>query len=105
MPTYEYRCPNGHNFEVFRKMSDPPGANCPECGDGAERVISAGAGFVFKGEGFYITDHRSEDYKKKARVEAPGGEPGSQHDARQGRAQGGQARVEDEGGARGWAQG
>lgn len=56
-------------------MSDPPGANCPECGDGAERVISAGAGFVFKGEGFYITDHRSEDYKKKARVEAPGGEP------------------------------
>lgn len=74
MPTYEYRCPKGHAFDVFQKMSDPPGATCPECGQAAERVISAGAGFLFKGAGFYITDYRSEDYKKKARTEAPGGE-------------------------------
>ena len=74
MPTYEYRCPHGHTFDVFQKMSDPPGATCPECGEAAERVISAGAGFLFKGEGFYITDYRSEDYKKKARTESPGGE-------------------------------
>ena len=75
MPTYEYRCPKGHSFEVFRKMSDPPEADCPECGAAAERVISAGAGFVFKGEGFYVTDYRSEDYKQRARSEAPGREP------------------------------
>ncbi len=75
MPTYDYRCPNGHSFEVFRKMSDPPEASCPECGNGAERVISAGAGFVLKGAGFYATDYRSEDYKQKARIEAPGDDP------------------------------
>lgn len=66
MPTYEYRCPQGHNFEVFQRISDEPGAVCPECGEAAQRQISAGAGFLFKGDGFYITDYRSADYKKKA---------------------------------------
>ncbi len=69
MPTYEYRCPNGHEFEVFQRISDDPAADCPECGEPAERQISAGAGFLFKGEGFYITDYRSPDYKKKASSE------------------------------------
>jgi putative FmdB family regulatory protein len=69
MPTYEYRCAKGHSFDVFQKMSDPPVATCPECGEGAERVLSGGAGFLFKGEGFYITDYRSEEYKKKAQAE------------------------------------
>lgn len=73
MPTYEYRCPEGHQFEVFQRISDDPGAECPECGREAERVISGGAGFLFKGEGFYITDYRSEDYKKKAAKETPSG--------------------------------
>jgi len=75
MPTYEYRCPEGHEFEVFQRISDEPGAKCPECGRPAERQISAGAGFLFKGEGFYITDYRSQDYKKKASSETSGGEP------------------------------
>ncbi len=66
MPTYEYRCPNGHEFEKFQRMSDPPLTECPECGEAAERVLSGGAGFLFKGEGFYITDYRSESYKKEA---------------------------------------
>lgn len=67
MPTYEYRCPScGHAFDVFQKMSDEPGAECPECGKAAERQFSAGAGFLFKGEGFYITDYRSDSYKKAA---------------------------------------
>jgi putative FmdB family regulatory protein len=69
MPTYEYRCTKGHAFDVFQKMSDPPVASCPDCGGPAERVLSGGAGFLFKGEGFYITDYRSEDYKKKAQAE------------------------------------
>lgn len=72
MPTYEYRCPEGHEFEVFQRISDEPGADCPECGAAAERQISAGAGFLFKGDGFYITDYRSEDYKKKASSESNG---------------------------------
>lgn len=64
MPTYEYRCPKGHRFDVFQKMSDPPVAQCPTCGKPAERLIVPGAGFLFKGEGFYITDYRSDAYKK-----------------------------------------
>ena len=71
MPTYEYRCPKGHRFDVFQKMSDPPVAKCPECGKPGERMIVPGAGFLFKGEGFYITDYRSDDYKKKAAGEEP----------------------------------
>jgi putative FmdB family regulatory protein len=65
MPTYEYRCPDGHEFEKFyRKISDA-GAEvpCPQCGKIAERKLSAGAGLVFKGSGFYITDY-GKDGKK-----------------------------------------
>jgi len=57
MPTYEYQCPNGHDFELFQKMSDKPRAKCPTCGQPATRKISGGAGLVFKGSGFYITDY------------------------------------------------
>ncbi|MXX71605.1 MAG: zinc ribbon domain-containing protein [Gemmatimonadetes bacterium] len=74
MPTYEYRCRDcGRDFEVFQRMSDQPGAPCPDCGHGAERLISGGAGLLFKGDGFYITDYRSEDYRKRAREEAGAG--------------------------------
>ena len=66
MPTYEYRCPKGHEFELFQPMSDEPQAACPECGKAAQRLLSGGAGLIFKGEGFYITDYRSEAYKKAA---------------------------------------
>ena len=66
MPTYEYRCPKGHDFELFQRISDEPGAKCPECGEDAERQLSAGAGLLFKGSGFYITDYRSDSYKKAA---------------------------------------
>jgi len=58
MPTYEFRCPNGHTFEQFHKISDAPStAICPTCGAEAERAISGGAGLVFKGSGFYLTDY------------------------------------------------
>jgi putative FmdB family regulatory protein len=57
MPTYEYTCSNGHHFELFQKMSDKPRGKCPTCGATATRKISAGAGLVFKGSGFYITDY------------------------------------------------
>ncbi len=72
MPTYEYRCPNGHEFEQFQRMSEPPVATCPVCGAQAERQLSGGAGILFKGSGFYITDYRSESYKKAAEAEKGG---------------------------------
>lgn len=77
MPTYEYRCPKGHHFELFQRMSDEPVADCPECGKAAERLLSAGAGFLFKGEGFYITDYRSDSYHKAAQAEGKGAKPGA----------------------------
>ena len=72
MPTYEYRCANGHAFEQFQRMTEPPVEKCPECGAPAERLLSAGAGLLFKGSGFYITDYRSESYKKAAQAESGG---------------------------------
>ena len=74
MPTYEYRCSEcGHAFDLFQKMSDEPVADCAECGSEAQRLISGGAGLLFKGEGFYITDYRSEGYKKAAQEGAGDG--------------------------------
>jgi putative FmdB family regulatory protein len=57
MPTYEYGCPNGHHFEKIQKINEPGRARCPVCGAAAKRMISGGAGLVFKGSGFYITDY------------------------------------------------
>jgi len=57
MPTYEYRCPKGHEFEVVQRITDRARAKCPRCGMAAERQMSGGAGLIFKGSGFYITDY------------------------------------------------
>ncbi len=57
MPTYEYRCPEGHEFELVQKMTGRPRAKCPRCGRPAVRRVSGGAGLIFKGKGFYITDY------------------------------------------------
>ena len=75
MPTYEYQCPEGHVFEKFQKMTDRPRARCPVCGKPATRKISGGAGLVFKGSGFYITDY-GKDGKgpRKAESDKPAAE-------------------------------
>lgn len=84
MPTYEYRCPAcGTDFEKFQKMSDEPVAACPACGADAVRRLSGGAGLVFKGSGFYITDYRGEGYKKAAEAEK-GGSPSSSSETKPG---------------------
>ncbi|MBC7368520.1 MAG: zinc ribbon domain-containing protein [Undibacterium sp.] len=71
MPTYEYLCPKcGHAFELFQSMRDEPLKKCPKCKKaGVKRLIGGGAGLIFKGSGFYITD-----YKKKSVAPAGGGE-------------------------------
>ncbi len=71
MPTYEYECGScGHKFEVFQPIKDKPRKKCPECGKGVKRLIGAGSAVIFKGSGFYQTDYRSSDYKKKAEAES-----------------------------------
>ena len=59
VPTYEFRCPKGHDFERFYKTisTAPSEVECPECGATASRQLSAGAGLLFKGSGFYLTDY------------------------------------------------
>jgi putative FmdB family regulatory protein len=59
MPTYEYECEAcHHHFEEFQSMTEKPLQKCPKCGKKVKRLISAGAGFIFKGSGFYITDYK-----------------------------------------------
>jgi putative FmdB family regulatory protein len=82
MPTYEYVCEKcGHQFDQFQSIAAKPLALCPEerCGQKrwgkgkVKRAISAGAGLIFKGSGFYITDYRSDKYKEAARKDSGSG--------------------------------
>lgn len=57
MPIYEYRCPNGHTFEVFQRMSDPPASVCETCGAGPVEKLLFPVAVHFKGSGFYATDY------------------------------------------------
>jgi putative FmdB family regulatory protein len=72
MPTYDYECPDcGRKFEVFQSISAKPVKVCPECGKRrVKRLIGAGAGLIFKGSGFYLTDYA------RAGGKAGGGEGG-----------------------------
>jgi putative FmdB family regulatory protein len=67
MPTYEYRCPDGHTFERRAKMSEAASElECPTCGKIATRQLSGGAGLVFKGSGFYLTDYGKNAHRGTA---------------------------------------
>jgi putative FmdB family regulatory protein len=63
MPTYHYRCRNcSHEFDEFQRISDDPLLICPSCQDKAlKRIIGSGAGFIFKGSGFYLTDYKKSN--------------------------------------------
>jgi putative FmdB family regulatory protein len=63
VPIYEYRCPNGHTFELFQKMSDPPAETCPTCGTGPVEKLLFPVAVHFKGSGFYSTDYGSRKAK------------------------------------------
>lgn len=77
MPTYDYECSKcGHTFEKFQSIKDPAVRKCPSCGrNSVKRLIGTGAGIIFKGSGFYITDYRSDSYKKAAKAEKEGAAP------------------------------
>jgi putative FmdB family regulatory protein len=57
MPIYEYRCPNGHTFELFQRMTDPPPSECQICGESPLEKVLYPAAIHFKGSGFYKTDY------------------------------------------------
>jgi putative FmdB family regulatory protein len=64
MPTYEYRCPNGHTFELFQRMSDPSPSECQICGAAPVEKVLYPAAIHFKGSGFYSTDYGRGGRKK-----------------------------------------
>jgi putative FmdB family regulatory protein len=74
VPIYEYRCPNGHTFEVFQKMTDPPVEACTTCGAGPVEKILFPVAVHFKGSGFYSTDYGKGGRKAAAR-DSDGGAP------------------------------
>ncbi len=73
MPTYDYRCDGcAHEFELFQSIKDDPLKKCPQCGKRRlRRLIGPGGAIMFKGSGFYLTDYRSESYKKRASEDKP----------------------------------
>jgi len=90
MPTYEYSCQKcGQNFDAFQSMRDEPFRECPKnlCrlpkwGHGkVKRLLGTGAGLIFKGSGFYITDYRSDSYKEAAKKESPAAPPAAEKTA------------------------
>jgi len=91
MPTYEYVCAKcGHEFEKFQSIAAAPLATCPkeDCarkkwGRGkVKRKLSGGAGLIFKGSGFYITDYRSEGYKQAAKKDSESSKPAASTDSK-----------------------
>lgn len=76
MPTYEYECIHcGYHFEVFQKITDLPQDSCPKCQKKVKRLISSGAGIIFKGKGFSATDYRKNTQatgaSRKSKKEMP----------------------------------
>lgn len=71
MPTYDYKCDAcDHKWEEFQSIKADPTKKCPSCGKSkARRQIGGGAGLIFKGSGFYLTDYRSDSYKKAAEAD------------------------------------
>ena len=71
MPTYEYKCDAcGNAFEKFQSITAAPIKKCPKCGKNkVRRLIGTGAGLIFKGSGFYITDYRDKSYAEKAKAD------------------------------------
>ena len=114
MPTYEYQCEKcRQTFEAFQSMKDEAYDVCPKelCrleswGAGkVKRLLGTGAGLIFKGSGFYITDYRSSNYKESAKKESgsPKSDSGKGSDGGKGGSEGGKGGSEKTGGSSGAA--
>ncbi len=79
MPTYDYECGAcNHKWELFQSIKAEPEKKCPACKKKkARRLIGAGAGLIFKGSGFYLTDYRSKSYKDAAKADKSASESSS----------------------------
>src|SRR5689334_7802251 len=86
MPTYEYKCEAcGHTFEKFQSITAAPIKKCPECGKSkVRRLIGTGAGLLFKGSGFYITDYRGDAYNQAAKADSSTGGESKSTDSKNG---------------------
>jgi putative FmdB family regulatory protein len=74
MPTYEYECMEcSHRFEVFQSIKDNPLDACVKCGGSVKKLISSGAGIIFKGSGFYVNDYKGAGKKSEAPCEPAAG--------------------------------
>jgi putative FmdB family regulatory protein len=78
MPIYEYRCPNGHTFELFQRMTDPPPSECQICGAAPLEKVLYPAAIHFKGSGFYSTDYGRRGRKKEATQDGEKPDTGAQ---------------------------
>ena len=76
MPIYEYRCPNGHTFELFQRMADAPAEVCEVCGEGPVTKVLYPAAIHFKGSGFYSTDYGRGNRRSAAKDGDGAGESG-----------------------------
>ncbi len=85
MPTYHYECERcGHEFEIEQRITDPPRKRCPRCRGSVYRVIHPVC-HILKGSGFYRTDYRSDDYRKKAEAESAESKPESTKKSKDGK--------------------
>jgi len=83
MPTYDYICKFcGHEFEAFQSMNAEPLKKCPKCNKKIIRKIGTGAGLVFKGSGFYITDYKNKKPSAKENTTSPSSEKKSSPDTK-----------------------
>ena len=96
MPTYEYKCLDcGIQFDRFQSITEDPLQECPECSGRTKRLIGAGAGLIFKGSGFYITDYRSEGYKESAKKDKDSSSSSDGADSKSGDSKGGDSKSSD----------
>jgi putative FmdB family regulatory protein len=80
VPTYEYKCPNGHVFEVFKRIADPPPEVCPVCGASPVETVLYPVPVHFRGSGFYSTDY-GRGGRKRDRAKESSSESGSGSDS------------------------
>lgn len=102
MPTYDYKCDAcDHTWELFQSIKAEPEKKCPACKKKkARRLIGAGAGLIFKGSGFYLTDYRSKSYKDAAKADKSASESASSKSDSGTKSDGGASKSSDSSGSK-----